>query len=80
MLKIILPICILMGKVLIKNYKKAFELYQKVANLGNSNAHNAQNNLAIMYKNGQAVNKDYRKAFELYQKAANVVFLKLLFL
>ncbi|UZO15684.1 uncharacterized protein OCT59_007101 [Rhizophagus irregularis] len=47
---------------------KAFELYQQAANLGHIIS---QNNLGVMYFNGDGVNKDYGRAFELYHKAAN---------
>lgn len=51
-----------------KDYKKAFEWYQKAANQGLASS---QNNLGFMYGNGLGVRQDYKKAFEWYQKAAN---------
>ncbi|GBC02992.1 hypothetical protein RclHR1_04920001 [Rhizophagus clarus] len=47
--------------------RKAFELYQKAANLGNNIA---QFNLAFMYDKGEYVDKDDDKAFELFKKSA----------
>src|SRR2546423_368439 len=47
--------------------KKAFELYQKAANLGNSVA---QHTLANMYRKGVGVDKNYNKAFESFKKSA----------
>jgi TPR repeat protein len=49
--------------------KKAFELYQKAANLGNVSG---INNLGYCYQNGIGTNIDNQKAFELYQIAANL--------
>ncbi|RIA89922.1 kinase-like domain-containing protein [Glomus cerebriforme] len=49
--------------------KKAFELYQKAANLGNING---IINLGYCYQYGIGTNIDKQKAFELYQKAANL--------
>src|SRR5204863_1831014 len=43
--------------------QKAFEFYQKAADLGNSIA---QYNLANMYRKGEVVDKDDNKAFELF--------------
>ena len=51
-----------------KDYKNAFELFQKAADQGNANA---QNCLGVMYRNGYGVTKDDAKAVEWYQKAAN---------
>ncbi len=51
----------------IGNYNKAREWYEKAAIEGYSNA---QNNLALMYANGQGVKQDYLKAKEWYEKAA----------
>src|SRR5439155_12304016 len=47
--------------------QKAFELYQKAANLGNSVA---QHNLANMYKNGEGVDKNKDQAIYWYKKSA----------
>ncbi|GBC22178.2 kinase-like domain-containing protein [Rhizophagus irregularis DAOM 181602=DAOM 197198] len=49
------------------NKQKAFELYQKAANLSNSIA---QYNLAFMYDKGDYVNQDREKAFELFKKSS----------
>ncbi|GBC00064.1 hypothetical protein RclHR1_03730003 [Rhizophagus clarus] len=49
--------------------KKAFELYQKAANLGNVNGINY---LGYCYQNGIETDIDKKKAFELYQKAADL--------
>ena len=51
-----------------KDYKKAFEWYQKAAVQGYAFA---QNKLAWLYSHGEGVPKNYRKAFEWWQKAAN---------
>ena len=51
-----------------KNYKKAVELYQKVANQGNADS---QNKLAFMYNFGIGVKQNYKKASELYQESSN---------
>ncbi|POG75286.1 uncharacterized protein OCT59_024281 [Rhizophagus irregularis] len=47
--------------------QKAFELYQKAADLGNVLG---INDLGYCYKHGIGINIDKKKAFELYQKAA----------
>src|ERR1051326_5675570 len=49
------------------NMQNAFELYQKVAELGNNVA---QFNLANMFIDGKGVDKNYDKAFELSNKLA----------
>ncbi|GBC20870.2 kinase-like domain-containing protein [Rhizophagus irregularis DAOM 181602=DAOM 197198] len=49
--------------------KEAFELYQKAANLGNTDGINS---LAFCYEDGIGTDIDKRKAFELYQKAADL--------
>ncbi|GES88022.1 kinase-like domain-containing protein [Rhizophagus clarus] len=49
--------------------KKAFELYQKSADLGNPSG---LNNLGCCYKIGIGVDIDKKKAFELHQKAADL--------
>ncbi|GES87639.1 kinase-like domain-containing protein [Rhizophagus clarus] len=51
------------------NKKKAFELYQKAADLGNASG---INNLGYCYQNGVGTGIDTKKAFELYQKAADL--------
>ena len=53
----------------IVNKQKAFESYQKAADLGNGYA---LFYLAGMYFNGKDVDKDYNKAIELTQKAADL--------
>jgi TPR repeat protein len=50
------------------NKRKAFELYQKAADLGNSIA---QYNLALMYENGEGVDKNIDQAFYWYEKSAD---------
>ena len=47
--------------------QKAFEFYQKAANLGNSVA---QHNLACMYKNGVGIEKDINQAIYWYEQSA----------
>ncbi|POG66361.1 kinase-like domain-containing protein [Rhizophagus irregularis DAOM 181602=DAOM 197198] len=49
--------------------QKAFELYQKAADLGNSSG---INDLGYCYLNGIGTGIDKKKAFELYQKAAEL--------
>ncbi|GES93565.1 kinase-like domain-containing protein [Rhizophagus clarus] len=49
--------------------KKAFELYQKAADLGNADG---INNLGDCYLDGIGTDIDKKKAFELYQKAADL--------
>jgi TPR repeat protein len=49
------------------NKQKAFELYQKSANLKNQLA---QFDLALMYEDGEGVDKNYDKTFELSKKLA----------
>ncbi|GBB84158.1 hypothetical protein RclHR1_01080014 [Rhizophagus clarus] len=51
------------------NEQKAFELYQKSADLGNSIG---IKNLGQCYYEGIGTDTDKQKAFELYQKAANL--------
>ncbi|UZO08574.1 uncharacterized protein OCT59_028828 [Rhizophagus irregularis] len=51
------------------NNKKAFELYQKAAKLGNAFG---INNLGNCYENGIGTDIDKKKAFELYQKAVEL--------
>ncbi|RIA82378.1 hypothetical protein C1645_835445 [Glomus cerebriforme] len=47
--------------------QKAFELYQKAANLGDSIA---QYNLALMYEKGDEIKKDKNQAIYWYEKSA----------
>jgi TPR repeat protein len=49
--------------------KKAFELFQKAANLGNLIG---MCNLGLCYKEGLGTDKNGQKAFEIYQKAAEL--------
>ncbi|RIA98189.1 hypothetical protein C1645_813042 [Glomus cerebriforme] len=49
--------------------QKAFELYQKAADLGDASG---VNYLGVCYKNGIGTSIDIQKAFELYQKAADL--------
>ncbi|CAB4404697.1 unnamed protein product [Rhizophagus irregularis] len=49
------------------NKQKAFELFQKAANLGNNIA---QYSLGCCYKYGHGTDKDYNKAFEFFKKSA----------
>lgn len=60
--------CYYNGEGVIKNEKKAFELY-KVAEKENNEY--AQHNLGVCYKNGIGVSRDEKKAAEWYIKAAN---------
>src|SRR5207248_2060337 len=53
--------------------QKAFELYQKAANLGNSEA---QHHLADMYENGEGVEKDKDQAIYWCKKSAEQGFKK----
>ncbi|GBC10321.1 hypothetical protein RclHR1_09520006 [Rhizophagus clarus] len=48
--------------------QKAFELYQKAANLGNIKA---QFNLGKIYENGKGVEKDMDQAIFWYKKSAD---------
>jgi TPR repeat protein len=57
------------GHYVEKNYEKAFEYYQKSADLSNPMA---LNNLGLMYKNGEYVEQNYRKAFECFHKSASL--------
>ena len=50
-----------------KNYRKAAEIFGRLAEQGDTDA---QNYLGVMYKNGQGVKKDYVKAAEWYRIAA----------
>ncbi len=56
------------GEDVPKDFDKAAELYQKVANQGYAPA---QNYLGRLYEQGKGVPKDLDKAAELYQKAAD---------
>ncbi len=47
------------------NVPKAFKLYQKAADLGNSNG---MYNMGYFYNNGIVTDVNKQKAFELYQK------------
>ena len=50
-----------------KDYVEAAKWYEIAAEQGNATA---QNNLGVMYGNGQGVQQDYQKAMEWYRKAA----------
>ena len=63
-----------LGKGIEKNYKKAFEWYEKVASQGFADA---QYNLGNMYYYGEGVEKDSKKAIEWYEKAAENTVYKL---
>ena len=52
-----------------QDQKKAIELYQKAADLGNTSA---MTKLAVCYEKGDGVPQDKQKSIELYQKAANM--------
>ena len=56
------------GEGVEKDYKKAFELYEKAANQGHSIA---QNNLGLFYYHGRGVNKDKKKAIKLLSDSCN---------
>lgn len=49
------------------DYKKAVELYQKVAEQGNASA---QSNLGVMYYSGQGVKTDKIKTYQYWMMAA----------
>ena len=58
----------LCGRGVVKDEKKAAELYEKAANQGNIYA---QYELGKMYEEGRGVEKNEKKAIKLYEKAAN---------
>lgn len=62
-------ICYKYGIGISKNLSKAFEYYQKSADLGNSIA---MHNLGQCYEEGTGVESDEQKAFEWYQKSAEL--------
>ena len=49
------------------DYEKAYSIFEELALKNDSSA---QNNLGLMYENGQGVKQDYLKAKEWYEKAA----------
>jgi uncharacterized protein len=51
-----------------KEYKTAFDLFQKLANTGNAFA---QNKLGVMYEEGYGIKQDYIQAVLWYRKAAD---------
>ncbi len=55
------------GVIVDRSNEKAFELYEKAAQMGNPEA---QVRLAELYFEGKGVEKSYKIAFELYEKAA----------
>ncbi|KAF0544221.1 calmodulin-dependent protein kinase [Gigaspora margarita] len=52
-----------------KDGQKAFEYYQKSANMGNSEGTRM---VGFCYQNGIGVEKDEQKAFEYYQESADM--------
>jgi TPR repeat protein len=56
-----------LGQDVPRDYKKAFEWYEKAALQGDARA---QGMLGLMYYFGQGVPQDYKKAFEWCEKAA----------
>lgn len=57
------------GKGVKQDYLKAFEYFQKSAELGNSSG---MNNLGLLYRDGRGIKQDYLKAFEYFQKSAEL--------
>ncbi len=55
------------GYGVLKDEKKAIELYERAVELGNARA---MYNLGVCYKYGEGVPKDMNKAIELYERAA----------
>ncbi len=58
----------MLGDGVSKDYKKAAELYQQAADVGNTDAKFL---LGLLYERGVGVTQDYKRAAELYQQAAN---------
>ena len=54
-----------------QNYEKAFELFQKSSQLGNSNA---MNNIACMYEHGKGVDQNFELAYQYYTKVTILLF------
>ena len=50
------------------DYNQAFKLFQLLAQQGDALA---QNNLGVMYENGQGVAQNHQQAFTWFQRAAN---------
>ena len=50
------------------DYNQAFKLFQPLAQQGDALA---QNNLGVMYENGQGVAQNHQQAFTWFQRAAN---------
>lgn len=51
------------GEGTLKDFKKAFSWYSKVAEQGNAEA---ESYLGLFYYNGEGVSKDFKKAFYWY--------------
>ncbi len=51
-----------------QDYKTAFKIFENLASQGYAGA---QNNLGLMYENGQGVKQDYFKAKEWYENLAS---------
>jgi TPR repeat protein len=58
----------LKGKIVIKNYKKAQELFNKACDLGDSKG---CTNLVILYLSGKGVEQNKQKAYDLFSYACN---------
>lgn len=56
------------GKEIKQDYEKAYEYFQKSADLGDPNG---QCNLGRLYELGRGVKQDYDLAYDFYEKAAN---------
>ncbi|GBC22538.2 kinase-like domain-containing protein [Rhizophagus irregularis DAOM 181602=DAOM 197198] len=65
--KVMLGYCYEIGIGIEIDMQKAFELYQKSADLENMVA---QYNLGVMYENGKEITKDLNKAIYWYKKSA----------
>lgn len=64
-----LGLCYRLGKGVAKNCCKAFDLFKELAE--DYNEEGAQNQLGIMFDNGEHVQQDYHKAVKWYKKAAD---------
>eukprot|EP00808_Paulinella_micropora_P009910 g20613.t1 len=56
------------GSCVCQDDKKAVEVYQRLADLGDADA---QFNLGVCYEHGKGVGQDYTKAVQFYQRAAD---------
>ena len=63
----ILVSCTIISPGVEQSYERAFEYYEQAARLGSDKA---QNNLGILYYNGQGIETDLKKAKEWLAKAA----------